>query len=277
MDESEDYKQVVICYPVYMEEPPEKLMEWVQEHDAFLRGRKVVLLCSALAESGLKQYEKPLRSILGTSVCYSGFIGGRLNLESLSREDYKAMERFCSMAHMPFKNVDVSDLDKLMDTGIELRRAFGKDGKAMEGTVLKEQMECFLTEHNTCVLATACQSCVRATPIEYTYMDGCIYMLSEGGEKFANLLRNPKVSIGIYDSYTGMGSIGGMQVTGEAYLVETGSPEYICLLEHKGLTMEKLSALPAVLNLIKIVPGKMELLDSRVAKKGYSVKQIMEL
>lgn len=277
MEENEAYKHVVICFPVYMEEPPKELTEWVEEHKDFLKGRKVALLCSALVESRLNQYTEPLTSILGDSVFYSGFIGGRLHIENLSRESYEAMEKFCSKVKMPFKDIDISDYDRLMDIGIELRRIFEKEGELMEGEALKEQMEGFLKEHNTCVLATACQNTVRATPIEYTYLDGCIYMLSEGGEKFANLLRNPKVSIGIYNNYTGLGNIGGMQVTGEAQLVETGSPEYKRLLEYKGLAMEKISSLPIVLNLIKIVPGKMELLDSRAAKKGYNVKQIMEL
>ncbi len=276
MEENEAYKQVVICFPVYMEEPPKELTEWVDSHKDFLRSRRVALLCCALAESRLEQYGEPIRSILGDSVCYSGFIGARLQVKGLGSKDYMAMERFCNKAHMPFKDVDMSDYDRLMDMGVELRRLFEKDGNAMDGADLKEQVELFLKEHNTCVLATACQSSVRATPIEYNYMDGCIYMLSEGGEKFANLLRNPKVSVGIYNSYAGLGSIGGMQITGEAQLLEAGCTEYIKLLEQKGLTMHKLSALPAALNLIKIVPCKIELLDSRVAKKGYNVKQIME-
>lgn len=277
MEENEAYKNIVICFPVYMEAPPKELIKWVREHKAYLKERTVAILCSALARSRLDKYMEPLSSILGDSVCYSGFIGGRLSVKSLSKEDYEAMERFCNKVHMPFKDVDMSDYDMLMDVGIELRRIFESEGNLMEEDVLKEHVEGFLKEHNTCVLATACQNTVRATPIEYTYLDGCIYMLSEGGEKFANLLRNPKVSIGIYNNYTGMGNIGGMQVTGEAQIVEIGSPEYISLLEHKGLTMEKLSAFPAALNLIKIVPSKIELLDSKSAKKGYNVKQIMEL
>ena len=50
-----------------------------------------------------------------------------------------------------------------------------RDTVHMEPTVLKEKIEAFIGAHNTCALATASRDCVRNTPIEHNYVDGCFY------------------------------------------------------------------------------------------------------
>lgn len=67
--------------------------------------------------------------------------------------------------------------------------------------------EAFLSAHNTCVLGTACTDFVRCTPIEYSWIDGCFYLLSEGGMKFHALYENKYVSMAVFEPYTGFGKL----------------------------------------------------------------------
>lgn len=71
-------------------------------------------------------------------------------------------------------------------------------------------MRLSLKNHNTCALASAHDGSVRATPVEYVYMDKCMYIISEGGEKFLNILFNLNVSVAIYDAYKNMNELAGM-------------------------------------------------------------------
>ncbi len=48
----------------------------------------------------------------------------------------------------------------------------------------------------------------------FTKKDGFIYFISEGGEKFANILMNPNVSMAIYENYDRMDNLAGMQLWG---------------------------------------------------------------
>lgn len=67
--------------------------------------------------------------------------------------------------------------------------------KKMDRGTLAARAEEFLAAHNTCALATGHGAHVRCTPIEYTYRQGCFWLLSEGGEKFRNLKENDPVHI----------------------------------------------------------------------------------
>ena len=62
--------------------------------------------------------------------------------------------------------------------------------------------------------------------IEYLVIDDRLYLLSEGGEKFAHLLANPRVSVAVYDPFVSMTSLFGLQLTGRAALVPAWSVEY---------------------------------------------------
>lgn len=62
----------------------------------------------------------------------------------------------------------------------------------MEPAALREKIDAFLHAHNTGALATADCRLVRCTPIEYDYVDGCLYLFSEGGLKFKCLKSNKR-------------------------------------------------------------------------------------
>ena len=87
-----------------------------------------------------------------------------------------------------------------------------KDSRSvkMERGALLAVMEEFIAAHNTCALATGCGTFVRCTPIEYSYLNGKFWMLSEGGLKFRALAGNSNVCLAIFDPYSGFGALGGM-------------------------------------------------------------------
>ncbi len=148
-----------------------------------------------------------------------------------------------------------------------------RDSIRMDEELLKNRIEQFITAHNTCALATACDGFVRCTPIEYNYIGGFFYLFSEGGLKFKALKENKQVALAIYEPYGGFGKLKGLQVTGSAEIVEPFSGEYLKLLEHKKIPLEAMKKLPQPMHLIKIIPSGYDYLDSDLKKEGVSIRQ----
>lgn len=144
--------------------------------------------------------------------------------------------------------------------------------KLDKDTLLKEIGQ-YIEENNTCALATGNGKFVRVTPIEYAYHDGAFWMFSEGGEKFTALEQNKNVCLAIYDKYEGFGKLKGMQVTGIAEMVEYFSEEYNAAADYKKIPLEALRKLPEPMNLIKVMPVKIEFLNSEFKKYGCASRQ----
>ena len=96
----------------------------------------------------------------------------------------------------------------------------------MPTDALRARIDAFLEAHNTLALATGCGKWVRCTPLEYLRVDGRLYILTEGGLKFKGIWWNGAVSAAVYDSYTGMASLAGLQMTGTAVYIDPLSDEY---------------------------------------------------
>ena len=62
-----------------------------------------------------------------------------------------------------------------------------KEKITMPEKALKQAVEKYIHENNTCALATGSGDYVRCTPIEYSYHDEKFWIFSEGGEKFIGL------------------------------------------------------------------------------------------
>ena len=138
---------------------------------------------------------------------------------------------------------------------------------------LKAAIEEYICKNNTCALATGSCSQIRNTPIEYSYHDGAFWMFSEGGEKFIGLEKNKQVCLAIFDGYTGFGKLKGMQVQGEANIIEPFSEEYIVAAAFKKIPIEALKKLPQTMYLIKVVPKRIDFLNSDFNKDGYGSRQ----
>ena len=146
----------------------------------------------------------------------------------------------------------------------------------MEPTALRQAMETYILSRNTCALATGAGDFVRCTPIEYSYHDGCFWMFTEGGRKFAGLERNPNVCLAIFDGYQGFGSLHGMQVTGRAEVVEPFSPRYNARAQFKKIPLTALKKLASPMHLLCIHPVRIEFLSSDFKEQGYSSRQMLE-
>ena len=148
-----------------------------------------------------------------------------------------------------------------------------KNAVQMDRDELLSRIEKFILTHNTCALATGFGDFVRCTPIEYNYKDGRFWLLSEGGLKFRGLESNKNVCLAIYDAYTGLDQLGGMQVSGVAELVEPWTSEYMDLLALKKLSAQKMKKLPTTLYLIKVTPTRIDFVRSEIHKLGFDIRQ----
>lgn len=147
------------------------------------------------------------------------------------------------------------------------------DSVKLERKVLLASAKDYIKANNTCALATGAGDFVRCTPIEYIYYDEVFWMFSEGGEKFIALEHNKNVCMAIYDKYEGFGNLKGMQVSGIAKLIEPFSKEYISIAEFKKIPIDALKKLSEPMNLIKVIPKRIDYLNSDFKKDGFSCRQ----
>lgn len=147
--------------------------------------------------------------------------------------------------------------------------------KRMEPEELKAEIDAYLSAHNTCALATGTGSFVRCTPIEYTYLEDKIWLISEGGLKFNALAENENVCLAIFDPYQGFGKLGGMQVEGTAKIIEPFSETYLHVLEIKKIPVKALKNLDHTMYMICITPSRIDYLSSEIKKRGYDSRQFL--
>jgi len=270
-----DFEFVVICSPAYCEVIDEGILAFVRENAGVLRQKKVALLCVCMAETLAERYLEPISSLLGESVVLQSAAGGEIHMDKLSSVDSALIEGFYKKTETSSCSLSQSDKRTFVELALRIKALKDEMKERIGEELLKRHAEDFLMNHNTCVLTTGQGERVRATPIEYMYIDGYIYMLSEGGEKFANIILNPNVSIGICDPYKDMSELAGMQISGTAELIGIGNEEYKNVLGKRKLDYEKILSLPMALNLLKIEISKIEFLWSGFGKLGFDVKQIL--
>jgi flavodoxin/uncharacterized protein YhbP (UPF0306 family) len=272
--DDQDFDLYVIGGPVYGDVLEPRIVQFIADNAGWLRCKRVALFCTCLALDFGERYLKRARDILGDAAIWAKPIGGNVYLGRLTDEDRQAMESFCERVGLPFQDIARFDAEALVLYGLQLRRLRDDAGARMPADQLRQRIDDFLASHNTCTLCTCHKSRPRATPIEYTYHDGELYLLSEGGEKFANIMLNRNVSVAIYEPYAGMERLAGMQLTGEAFIVEAGSDEYRRILELKGLSYGRIAALPMQLHMIRVHLTQAEFLWSPFAAQGYDARQI---
>ena len=112
-----------------------------------------------------------------------------------------------------------------------IAKAFCPPEAPMPTDALKARIDDFLAAHNTLALATGCGNWVRCTPLEYLRVNGALYILTEGGLKFKGIWWNGAISAAVYDSYDGMDSLAGLQMTGKAAYIDPLSDEYRSVIE----------------------------------------------
>lgn len=268
-----DFEFFVIGSPVYNEMIESKVLKFLEDNIEWIKYKRIAVFCTCISTKKEYEYINQMLGILGDSVVYFKALGGKVQLDKLSSKDYKAIEPFCNKANMPFIDINMYDVKKVIEFGMNLKNIRDNFTRRVPANQLLKGIEEFLNAHNTCTLCTASSIGVRGTPIEYSYKNGCVYIITEGGEKFANILLNNKVSIAIYDNYQSMMKLGGMQITGEASIIYSNMDEYDQILHFKGINPDSIKAFSINMNIIKIKMRKVEFLYSKFKNMGYDTKQ----
>ena len=150
------------------------------------------------------------------------------------------------------------------------------EARMPEGELIAE-IEAFLARHKICALATAGNGIVRNTTVEYVHAEGAFWIVSEGGLKFRALQANRNVCLAIHDDDVSFDSLAGLQVTGRAEVLEPFGPGYARACELRGIPMERLRAMPFVMNIIKVTPTRYDYVSGRLKERGFSARQHIDL
>ena len=213
------------------------------------------------------------------------YIGAPLNTVTgvINRLEKKGLvERLRDKEDKRVVNIILTDMGKfkvseVCDIAQKFYYLLKEQGRKIEEKELLKICYKYLSEHNTCALATGTNGFVRCTPLEYLLKGKDFYLITEGGMKFYGMLQNKNVCVSVFESYKGMGKLKGMQLTGIAENVEYLSDEYNNVIKLKGLKAEVLKKLPVKLNVIKVKISRIEYLNSDFKKKCYNISQILEL
>jgi len=272
--EYKEFEFIVLGAPIYQEKVEQSLLEFVDKNRNWLKEKPLCIFCTCLDKNGGLDQVRSLENFIDTNALSLKAVGGRLIINKLDQKDLVLIKKFLKHVNLPFKDMDFYNLEEIINYSLKLKSLKENLIIPLVEDQVKESIEEFLSSHNTCTLSTGHLERVRSTPIEYNYIDGFLYLLSEGGEKFANLLLNENVSIGVYEHYTRMNNLKGMQITGKASIVNVNGEEYNHVLNLKGLNVDVIKSLPVNMNLVKIVIEKVEFLNSDFKLEGADAKQI---
>ncbi len=146
--------------------------------------------------------------------------------------------------------------------------------KQMEQNNLAPIIYQFITSHDVCVIATGYKEFVRATSVEYIFKNNKFYIISESGEKYANLSCNKNIALTIFDSIQIGGRTKSIQVQGLAKIYDIFDDEIHFISNLRGLDKNIISSLNFELYVIEIEPISIELYDPSLKEAGYSTRQI---
>lgn len=268
------YSNIVLVFSLYGYDSCKKILKYIDDNKIDFSKKRVGLICVGLnRQDGLNKLNE-IKKIINKDDAFSEFIEGEMFINKLSSEDKEKIKSFCLKVGIPFGDLGKFDDNKVLELSKNLREYFNTPQFIPPTNVTKKEIESFLINKSTCTLATGYGTFVRATPLEYEYYDGNIYIISEGGLKFIGLSKNSQVSVCIYEDYKNMNNLRGLQITGEAEILEFWGEEYLDALSRKNLNVENISKLPFNMNVIKIVPNRYEFLYSKFKNLGFDSKQI---
>jgi hypothetical protein len=152
------------------------------------------------------------------------------------------------------------------EAGVTLKRFKSPDDFEQEAVK-------FIEKHDMVFLATSAKDVPRCTPLGYRNIGTTLYILSEGGGKFANLKKNKRIAYAIASRIEGGRNllwVQGLQCWGTAEVIYMKQePErFQELLDKLGVTtslkQRGIKSLPPFnYRLIVLVPHKMRLLNLR--------------
>jgi nitroimidazol reductase NimA-like FMN-containing flavoprotein (pyridoxamine 5'-phosphate oxidase superfamily) len=90
---------------------------------------------------------------------------------------------------------------------------------------LKKKIEQFLDNNRICALSTCYNDIPRSTPVRYKNNGLTIYIVTEGGGKIRNIMKNPSISVSLFGDYSGFQSVKGLQIWGKAEIIAPNKKE----------------------------------------------------
>lgn len=100
-----------------------------------------------------------------------------------------------------------------------------KDPVKLTDEELKKKIEQFLGRNRICALSTCYNNSPRSTPVRYRSKGLTIYIVTEGGGKIKNIMKNHSVSVSLFGDYSGFQSVKGLQIWGEAEIIAPNKKE----------------------------------------------------
>jgi len=273
LPEVSKYNNIVLVLGFYGFNTAEKLKEYLSSTKDTLKNKRIAIVGVGLTEKDTNNYILSIEKVMDREADIVDFVQGEIKVDKLTKDDKKILKAFLKEKRIPLTDMGNLNNKEILDVGSKLAKVLNKPNNEMIKKELKSEINKFIEIHNTCTLATGSGDFVRNTPIEYTYYKDKFYFISEGGLKFKGILQNPNVCISIFNSYTSMNELKGMQISGESEVIPCWSEEYIDLIRAKGLNVETLKNLPINLNLIKVIPEVFEFLNTDFEEKGMDSKQ----
>ena len=170
------YSNVVLVFSLYGYESCEKILSYIENNKIDLSKKKVALLCIGLSKKdGTKELNK-IKSIINKEDALCEFIEGEMYMNKLTQNDKSKIKDFCDKVKMPFSDLGKFDKSSVLKLSKKLREYFNTPQFIPPTNITKKEIEDFLKRKNTCTLATGYEDYIRATPIEYEYYDGNIYI-----------------------------------------------------------------------------------------------------
>lgn len=146
-------------------------------------------------------------------------------------------------------------------------------GKQMDQERLHAWIDAFLSAHNVLALATGSGDRLRCTPLEYTWHDDALWILSEGGRKFSALRENRQVAATVFETHTSFSSLQALQMEGVAEIEDATSEDYGKEAAYRHIPASTLRNLGEPLWLIKIIPTSISCLNTGFKAEGFSSRQ----
>jgi len=270
------YNNVISVFAFHGYSTGKDTIKYLKELGESLNEKVLGLVGVGLTENDINRYGKQIEDEIQKMADFIKFIPGELRINKLTDEDRKILEGFLSEHNMKFMDMGKFKVEEVCEKASEIKEILEKDAVKLDRETLKKAINDYVSGKNMCTLTSGIGEFVRSTPIEYLYVNGCFYFFTEGGLKFKGILQNPNVSISIYDDYSGMQNLKGLQVSGRAEVIPIDSDEYKEIVEVKKLNLKNINKLPVNLNLLKVYPMKFEFLNSDF--KGYEVdlKQVLK-
>ena len=267
------YENVVIAFSLYEEKSGDKIIRYFNKHRYDFSKKRVCIVSVGLYKSDGIKYGLRLKDIIKKNDIYYYFIKGQLIIDKLDNDDKISLKSFCDRINIPFVNMGKFEDKDVINAGVKIKEYFDRPKNEAPREIIKKEIEEFIKGNNTCSISTGYEEFLRSTPIEYEYFQGNFYFISEGGLKFVGILQNKNISVSIYENYTDMNHLNGLQISGEAELLDYWSSEYEKVLKLKKIGVERFKNLPISMNIIKVTPSKFEFLYSKFKEMGYDVKQ----